>query len=87
MEVNSSPLALTVSQDAYRRANEEVWSTKTKFDWYLRRNRVRLVKAGAMVMVGGAWRIHVAAFDAEAMSIAREDAARWLDREAGKAAA
>lgn len=71
----------------YREARTGWWPSAASFDWYLRRHRVRLVKAGALIMQRGAWLVHAEIFDAEAVSIAQSEAQAWVDRETAKAAA
>ncbi|MGE4050350.1 MAG: hypothetical protein AB7F38_04735 [Piscinibacter sp.] len=86
-QTSTSSLARIKHWHAYQEARADIWRTRPAFDWFLRRNRARLVKAGALVMIRGAWHVDPEVFDAEVLAIAREDAASWIDREAGKAAA
>lgn len=71
----------------YQKARADKWATWPQFDWFIRSNRARLVKAGALLMFRGAWHVDPDLFEPEAVAIARDDAQRWLDRETGKTAA
>lgn len=70
----------------YQKSRADKWSTWPQFDWFIRSNRARLIKAGALMMFRGAWHVDPDLLDAEVLAIARDDAQRWLDRETGKAA-
>jgi hypothetical protein len=83
----SSQLQQFSAASAYREARTSWWPSAASFEWYLRRHRVRLVKAGALIMQRGAWLIHAGIFDAEAVAIAQSEAQAWVEREASKVAA
>lgn len=42
--------------------------------WFIRKNKVRLVKAGGLVMHRGSWYINPLRFDAELLRIAEDEA-------------
>lgn len=83
----SSQLQKFSAASAYREERTSWWPSAASFDWYLRRHRVRLVKAGALILQRGAWLIHTEIFDAEAVAIAQSEALAWVERESSKAAA
>lgn len=89
MNDSSTPNALARIKHwhAYQESRTETWATRTQFDWFRRRHCARLVKAGALLVLRGAWHVDPVLFDAEVIDIAREDAANWLGRESGKVAA
>lgn len=86
-QASTSPLARFMHSHAYQGARTYIWATRPAFDWFLRRNRTRLVQRGALVMIRGAWHVDPEVFDAETVAIAREDAASWIEREGAKGVA
>lgn len=59
----SDLLALRPLPD-YRQSREHVFRSEQSLQWFVRRNKSRLVDAGALVMLGGRWHVVPSRFDA-----------------------
>lgn len=62
-EATSEVLALCPLSD-YRQSRAHIFRSEQSLQWFLRRNKVRLVEAGALRMISGRWHALPARFDA-----------------------
>ncbi len=58
----------------YRQSRARFFPTLHSLQWFVRRHKARLIKAGAIVMHGGQWYADDAKFDAVVMAVAEERA-------------
>ena len=58
----------------YRQVRARFFPTLHSLQWFVRRHKARLIKAGAIVMHGGQWYADDAKFDAVVMAVAEERA-------------
>jgi hypothetical protein len=48
----------------YREQREHVFPSKSSLDWFLRKHRAALVRAGALLLLTGRWFVDAPRFDA-----------------------
>jgi hypothetical protein len=60
--------------DTWLSTHKERFRSEQSLRWWLRRNRERLIKAGALVRLRGAWFALEPAFTREMVKIGREEA-------------
>jgi len=73
----SDLLALRPLPD-YRQNREHVFRSEQSLQWFVRRNKARLVEAGALIMLSGRWHVVPSRFDSivlEAGQLAAKQAA------------
>ncbi len=72
----------------YRRSSperERVFPSQGALDWFVRQNRVALVRAGALVMLTGQWHVREQLFDAFVLQAGQEAAQRHAAQSLGSA--
>lgn len=70
-EDSSAVVAALVEPEKFRApAREHVFKSEQSLQWFMRRHRDALVKAGALVLLVGRWYVHPARFDAYLMASA-----------------
>lgn len=72
MEVAATELHKLKPPHKYQAQREEVFHSQTSLAWFMRRNRARLVSAGALVQVAGRNLIHEDKFDSVVLALGRE---------------
>lgn len=58
----------------YIAARQHLFPSQASFDWFVRKNRGELVKAGALVIPTGRWLVQADAFDQAVQSIGQRRA-------------
>ena len=60
----------------YRNPREHLFPSQGSLDWFIRRERDRLVKAGALRLIAGRWMVAPEAFDLVVLEVGQQDAQR-----------
>lgn len=65
MSINDLKTAVAdlATREAYRSARSHIFPSEGSFEWHLRQNRQRLIRAGALVLIAGRWHINPPAYD------------------------
>lgn len=74
--MEQTPLSELRRLPEYRQRREHVFPSDGSLTWFVRQHRARLVKAGALVMLGGQWHAHEPKFDSTVLEIGQEAAER-----------
>jgi len=75
MEGHANALQQLLLPHRYQMSRETVFPSPTSLSWFMRQNRERLTKAGALLQVGGRNLIDEARFDEVVVEVGRERAA------------
>jgi hypothetical protein len=67
----------------FRQSRAHLLPSKVSMQWYVKRHKVDLIKAGAIVLSGRSWLVHPDRFDAVFLAIAQRNALRHLGDEVG----
>ena len=70
----------------YRTTRQHLFPSQGSLDWFIRRERGRLVKAGALRLIAGRWLVAPEAFDLMVLEVGQQDAQK-ADKPAGNGAA
>jgi hypothetical protein len=65
-----------VGLDAYRAPRQHLFPSEGSLQWFIRRQRERLIAAGALKLHAGRWLAHQASFDAVVIEVATAAAER-----------
>ncbi len=74
-----SAVAALVTRDNYRATRQHIFPSEGSFEWHLRQNRNRLIRAGALVLIAGRWHVHPQAYDCVLMEDGTKAAQRRLE--------
>lgn len=72
MESSSNGLSNLLTPQRYQTGREHCFPSATSLSWFIRKNRTRLVTAGALVQVAGRNLVHESRFDAEVLAIGQQ---------------
>ena len=62
----------------FRQSRAHLLPSKVAGQWYLKRHKVDLVRAGAVILSGRSWLVHPERFDAAFLAIAQRNTLRQL---------
>jgi len=71
-----TPLSGLRKLSSYREERQHIFQSDGSLSWFLRQHRDRLVAAGALVLLSGAWHANASAFDAVVLEVGQEAAKR-----------
>lgn len=74
MEDTITALSELQSVNKYRQEREHLFPSSGSLAWYIRQHKPALIKAGALLLIRGAWQVHAKAFDAYVLSTGASEA-------------
>jgi hypothetical protein len=75
---NLVPLFADANQESWRERNEHLFRSDESFRWFLRKHKLRLVEAGAVVLIAGRWHAAPAVLNPLVVALGQAEARRSL---------
>lgn len=78
--MGNTPLTPVKPLPAFWELHRPFFPSEGSLSWFVRTHKSRLVKAGALLLMRGAWHVDETLFEQAMVDIAREEAAKWVDK-------
>ena len=78
--MENTPLTPVKPLPTFWEARRTFFPSEGSLSWFVRTHRSRLVEDGALLLMRGAWHVHEERFERAMLEIAREEAAKWIDK-------
>lgn len=74
-----SPLSHVLKLPEYRTQRAHIFHSPAALEWFVRKHRPGLIRAGALLMVTGQWHVHAEKFDSFVLEVGQAAAERHAE--------